>query len=493
VRGAVGGPVPLEAPLRPEQIGDPSGVVQAVYAAAPGQGPTAAPPDQGGCAAVPDNAPDTVPHEDNHASMPDHGAHASVPDNGAYAAPPDQGSYAAVPDNAPPAAPDKDEAADPAPDKGEAADPAAQSRSPSPFPPEGAEGRVSGPQTGPPDASVSLGPRSTCGPSSAPPGGPDSPDAVPADRPLPTELAKVSHPPYMIEPPDILLIDAVRLVPRAPYTVRPLDALLIQISGIREGYPAVNGVYPVSPDGTVNLGSSYGAVRVAGMTLDMVQDAVTRQLSRSLKGIQVSVALTQFCSMQQLRGEHLVRQDGTISLGSYGCVYVTGMTIAQAKAAIEQFLSQFLQDPEISLDVFAYNSKVYYIIIDGAGFGQQVYRLPITGNETVLDAISAIQGLPPVASKRRIWVARPTPAHHGCTQILPVDWLAIVEGGSTETNYQLFPGDRIYVKADCLIHLDNAIAKIVSPVERLFGVTLLAETTIHPFRHDNHGTAFIVP
>ena len=49
---------------------------------------------------------------------------------------------------------------------------------------------------------------------------------------------------------------------------------------------------------------------------------------------------------------------------------------------------------------------------------------------------------------RRIWVARPTPANHACNQILPVDWLAITQGGSTRTNYQLFPGDRVYVKAD---------------------------------------------
>ena len=111
--------------------------------------------------------------------------------------------------------------------------------------------------------------------------------------------------------------------------------------------------------------------------------------------------------MQQVRGEHLVRQDGTISLGSYGCVYVAGLTLAQAKVAIERHLCQYLLDPEITVDVLAYNSKFYYVITDGAGFGQQVYRFPITGKETVLDAINNIGGLPPVASPQKIWVARP--------------------------------------------------------------------------------------
>ena len=59
------------------------------------------------------------------------------------------------------------------------------------------------------------------------------------------------------------------------------------------------------------------------------------------------------------------------------------------------------------MDVVAYNSKVYYIITQGAGLGDSVRRLPVTGNETVLDAISQIGGLSQVSSKN-IWIARPS-------------------------------------------------------------------------------------
>jgi polysaccharide export outer membrane protein len=296
----------------------------------------------------------------------------------------------------------------------------------------------------------------------------------------------------MIEPPDILRIETIRLIPRAPYTVQPLDKLSIHVAGALPQQP-IRASYTVSPDGTVNLGFPYGAVGVAGMTLEKAEEALRQHLRRSLREPQVSVALSHFHGTAQLRGEHLVRQDGTISLGPYGCVYVTGMTIAQAKAAIEAYLAQFFSQPQISLDVFAYNSKFYYIIIDGSGCGQQVYRLPITGNETVMDAIAHVGGLPRGASKRYIWVARPTPAHHGCVQILPVDWLGIVEGGSTETNYQLFPGDRIYVKADCFLQWETAIAKFVSPFECLCGGTLLGATSVSPCRANNGTAAAVVP
>src|SRR4051794_26188884 len=44
----------------------------------------------------------------------------------------------------------------------------------------------------------------------------------------PRELAMTSLPPYTINPPDVLLIDAVRLVPLPPYRLQPLDSLAVQ-------------------------------------------------------------------------------------------------------------------------------------------------------------------------------------------------------------------------------------------------------------------------
>src|SRR5947199_70862 len=83
-----------------------------------------------------------------------------------------------------------------------------------------------------------------------------------------------------------------------------------------------------------------------------------------------------------------------------------------------------------------------YVITDGAGYGEQITPVPATGNETVLDGIARIGGLPQVASKRDIWVARRSP-QGGPDQILPVCWEEITKQGITRTNYQILPGDRI--------------------------------------------------
>jgi polysaccharide export outer membrane protein len=325
-----------------------------------------------------------------------------------------------------------------------------------------------------------------------PPGSPMPGPDLDNPGPIPTEKQRVSLPPYTVAPPDILYIDSSRLIPKPPYAIQPLEVLLVQVTNTLPSEP-INGPFVVSPEGTINLGYSYGSVKVQGMTIDQIQAAIRQQVSGSLRNAQVSVALSAFRGMQQTRGEHLVRPDGTVNLGIYGNVYVAGMTLGQVKCVIEKQLSEYVLNPQIVVDVYSYNSKWYYVIYDGGGYGEQLFKLPVTGNETVLDAIANLQGLPPVSSLRRMWIARPGPCGHPCDQILMVDWRAITQGGSTCTNYQLFPGDRVYIAADCLIEADNWLAKILQPIERLLGITLLGTETVQSFQTNGNGSAFFVP
>jgi polysaccharide export outer membrane protein len=207
-----------------------------------------------------------------------------------------------------------------------------------------------------------------------------------------------------------------------------------------------------------------------------------------------------------LEGQHLVRMDGKISLGVYGEIFVAGMTTEQARLAVARQLQARVWKvapseknragerytieevlSELQLDVGAYNSKFYYVITDGGGYGEQVFKLPVYGNETVLDALAAIQGLPAQASKKKIWVARATPHEYHSPHILPVDWCGITQRGSASTNYQVYPGDRIYVQSDPLLRVDVRIQRILSPIERLLGVTLLGSSTVNSIRNSGTG------
>src|SRR5215218_7378513 len=70
-----------------------------------------------------------------------------------------------------------------------------------------------------------------------------------SDLPVPKELNKVSLPPYVIETPDILMIDAIRVIPLPPYRVEPLDVLFLTAKGVQPEDP-INGLYGVDPDGS---------------------------------------------------------------------------------------------------------------------------------------------------------------------------------------------------------------------------------------------------
>jgi polysaccharide export outer membrane protein len=308
------------------------------------------------------------------------------------------------------------------------------------------------------------------------------------DPDAPRELDKINLPDYVLEPPDLLVINALRVIPKPPYRIEPGDAVFLQYTGEIFPNKPLEGTYTVEPDGVINLGPSYGgSVKVSDMTLDEARAAVQKHLEKILKpgagpkiGV-VSLSLAQSRGFQQIRGEHLVRPDGTVSLGTYGKVLVTGLTLDEAKLAIEAQLSKFLLNPEVALDVVGYNSKLIYIIIDQSAGPEQVIRLPVYGSETVLDALGQVNGLPINVSRTKMWVARPAPDHEA-EKILDVDWCAVSKRGSTFTNYQLFPGDRLYIARDPLVDLDYVLAKILAPIERVTGITLLGATTVTAVR-----------
>jgi len=200
-----------------------------------------------------------------------------------------------------------------------------------------------------------------------------------------------------------------------------------------------------------------------------------------------------------ISGERLVRPDGKISLGFYGDVYVAGLTIPEIKEKIIFHLRKFLTDEVLGLieidpntngpimgedgkpkivdprdcdrvfvDVTAYNSKNYYVEGDVGSPG----RLPITGNETVLDAIHFAGGLIPTAAPQNIRLVRPAPPGACCEQLLPVNLSAIVNGGDSTTNYQLMPGDRLVVYRDPIVRTTVFIDRLAAPFQTVLNSIL---------------------
>ncbi len=298
---------------------------------------------------------------------------------------------------------------------------------------------------------------------------------VPGNLEPPRELSMISLPAYRVEAPDVLQIEVLKLVPRPPYRIDTYDLLTIKASGTLPDAP-INDYYLVDEEGVVNLGPAYGRLRIVGLTIDEATKAVIDFLKQILREPYVSIQLVRTGGTQQLTGTYLVQQDGIINLRQYGVVNVSGKTVSEVKLAIEKHLEQFFDSPQVSVDVVGYNSETYFVIRENSIQGEDVVRLPITGKETVLDAIGNVGGLSRVSSQR-IWIARPVPGTFGCEQILPVDYLAITRGADSSTNYQLLSGDRLFIAEDELVATGYFINKITTPVYQLLNIVQLGTYT----------------
>jgi polysaccharide export outer membrane protein len=143
----------------------------------------------------------------------------------------------------------------------------------------------------------------------------------------------------------------------------------------------------------------------------------------------------------RLPGDQPVLPDGTINLGKYGEHVVAGKTVAEIESMVKGAVeAQTKNAGFITVRLVSRQSKVFYVL--GEVNAPGVFQL--NGRETVLDAILAAGGLTDRASRNNIILTRPSRPDE-CRTVLPVCYKHIVQLGDTTTNYQIAPGDRIYV------------------------------------------------
>lgn len=228
-----------------------------------------------------------------------------------------------------------------------------------------------------------------------------TPEEEIAKKFIPRELSKVSMPDYVVEPPDIIVVEVLEALPGRPITGERL----------------------VRPDGKISLGF-YGDVYVAGLTTDEIKEKIVLHLRT-------------YINDEVLGLVQVDKETGKLK-------------------PIEDVMKNLNR---VFVDVASYNSKVYYVQGDVGVPG----RLPITGNETVLDAINYAGGLIPTASTVNIRLVRPAPPGACCEQKLPVNLPAIINGGDTTTNYQMMPGDRVVVYRDPIVRTSIFLDRLAAP------------------------------
>ncbi len=146
-------------------------------------------------------------------------------------------------------------------------------------------------------------------------------------------------------------------------------------------------------------------------------------------------------------GERLVNPDGRIDLGeTLGSVEVGGSRLDEAPARILDVIRAVLPNAEVEVSVFAQNSKVYYVILEGGKDGDLAARFPVVGDETIKDVLDQVRDMVPEEplEQKHLWVARPQAGGQHSDTILPIDLSESPDGGEL-ADCPIEPGDRLFV------------------------------------------------
>lgn len=165
----------------------------------------------------------------------------------------------------------------------------------------------------------------------------------------------------------------------------------------------------------------------------------------------------------EITRELVVRPDGRVSFDLIGEVEVEGKTIEEIQREITARVEQFIVHPDVTVLLQTSASRVYYVF----GEVQKPGAYPLIGHVTALQALGQTGGPTHFANLDGARLVRPT---EGQGQRYPVDFDAIAKKGDATTNYELQPGDVIYVPPAATARLGYAIGVIFFPIQQLIGL-----------------------
>lgn len=158
------------------------------------------------------------------------------------------------------------------------------------------------------------------------------------------------QPAYHIRPADLLEIEVLKTRLPETYRIAADDVLQINVGGTLAGHP-IDDYYAVDGDGSINLGEAYGTVPVTGMTAEEAAGVVGTHLRQVLGRPVVSLQVARSGGVPQIGSTYAVQSDGTVGIPPYGTVAVSGKTVTEAQQAVQQYLRQFLDSPQVRLHV----------------------------------------------------------------------------------------------------------------------------------------------
>lgn len=152
----------------------------------------------------------------------------------------------------------------------------------------------------------------------------------------------------------------------------------------------------------------------------------------------------------------VVRPDGNVSFPLVGEIHAEGMTVSQFTDVLQQGLSRYIVDPDVSVNI----SKLGRIRVYVFGEVRQPGAVELEKGHTVIDAIGAAQGFTRDTAKKKIFLIHQDQPK----SLIPINLNNMLKTGDMSQNVTLREGDILYLTKNHRIDFARDIAPIFSSI-----------------------------
>lgn len=150
----------------------------------------------------------------------------------------------------------------------------------------------------------------------------------------------------------------------------------------------------------------------------------------------------------------VVRPDGTVSFPLVGIIHAEGMTVSQFTDVLQQGLSQYIVNPDVSVNITKLGRMRVYVF----GEVRKPGAVELEKGHTIIDAIGAAEGFTRDTAKKKIYLIHQDQPK----SLIPINLNNMLKTGDMSQNLVMREGDILYLTKNHRIDFARDIAPIFS-------------------------------
>jgi polysaccharide export outer membrane protein len=158
-----------------------------------------------------------------------------------------------------------------------------------------------------------------------------------------------------------------------------------------------------------------------------------------------------------------VRPDGRISFDLIGDLAVQGKTVDEVRREVTARMAEFIVHPDVIVILSQSNSRKYFMF----GEIRRPGSYPLIGHVSALQALASAGGPTRFSNLDEARLVRPT---EGQSLTYSVDFEEITKRGDATTDYELQPGDIVYVPPNIFARIGYALGVVLFPFQQIVGL-----------------------